>query len=348
MGSKDAKRVGLRVGPFLALSLELFVSCSQDGAGFRLPIGDIRPPSILDARQTDSGVFRIVFDEQIEAVEGSYAFAPAGARLEPRVEGSALEIGISPAAPAGQECSISGEARDVSGNTCRFLFGFAAYNSSPASLVITEIQTGKNASVSSPHRDYIEFLVTRAGNLGGICVQWASAVKLMQFVFPTCEVPSGEVIVLHCAPEGLPGEINEVGSDLNLSTGVDSSPEGRDFWTPAGGLPDETGAILTRSRLGDSPSDGFAYTATGKAGELAEGKLSSALAELAESSLWEFSNPPRWEEFFQWKASPSRPLHRKLGASKGPGQWYVGESGTQSPGRAEPGVAKRGGRKAGT
>jgi hypothetical protein len=348
MGSKDAKRLGARTGPVIALLFVLFVSCSQDGGGFHLPIGDIRPPSILDAGQTESGFFRIVFDEEVEAVEGSYAFTPAGSRLEPRAEGSTLEIGISPAAPAGQDCAISGEARDASGNICRFLFGFAAYNASPATLVITEIQTGKNASISSPHRDYLEFLATGAGNLGGICVQWASTVKLMQYMFPNCEVAAGEVIVLHCAPEGLPGEINELGDDTNLSAGVDASSEGRDFWTNSGGLPDETGAIATRSRLGDAPTDGFAYTGAGKTGELAEGKLSALAAELAEAALWKFSDPMRWEDFFQWKSSSSRPLHRKLGVSRGLEQWYVGESGTQSPGCAEPGVAKRTGRKAGT
>lgn len=345
MSNEYTRALITRSLPTLVFLVASIVSCSQDGSGFHLPLGDIKPPSILDAGQTDRGVFRIVFDEDIEAVEGSYAFTPAGARLEPRAEGSALEIGISPAAPPGQECAISGEARDKAGNTCRFLFGFSAYNASPAALVITEIQAGKNSSASSPHRDYLEFLVTRAGNLGGICVQWASTVKSMQFIFPTCDVALGEVLVLHCSPEGLPGELNELGEDIGLSTGVDASSEGRDFWTLAGGLPDETGVIAVSPRLGDSLSDGLAYAGLGKSGAIGEGKLLTVVMGLKNGSLWEFSDTALWEEFFQWKASPSRPLHRKLGSSKGPEQWYVGESGTQSPGRAEPGIAKKTGRK---
>ncbi len=330
---------------FFAASCMLQASCSQNGGEFRLPAGDIKPPSILDARQTDPGVFRILFDEDVQAVPESYYFTPAGPRLEPAASGSSIDIGIIPAAPPGQECEISGEARDASGNTCRFLFSFAAYNASPATLVITEIQTGKNSSVSSPHRDYMEFLVTAAGNLGGICIQWASSVKNMEFVFPTCEVKAGDVIVLHCSPEGLASEMNEVGTDLALSGGIDASSTGRDFWSQAGGLPDETGAIAVKSRSGSDPRDGLLYASSDKSGIISEGKLQLLSLRLKASEVWPLSEAPLWEEFFLWKPSSSRPIHRKLGSGKGPDQWYVGESGTQSPGRAEPGIARKQGLK---
>ncbi len=325
----------------LVASIMLFLSCSQNGEEFHLPVGDIKPPAILDARQSNPGVFHILFDEEVEAVPDSYCFTPAGPRIEPAARGSSIDIGIVPAAPPGQECVISGEARDVSGNICRFLFSFAAYNATPAALVITELQAGKNASVSSPHRDYIEFLVTGAGNLGGICVQWASSVKIMEYIFPTCEVKAGELIVLHCSPEGIATEINELGADIALSGGIDSSSTGRDFWSQAGGLPDESAAIVLRARSGSTSCDGLLYASIDKAGAVPEGKIQMLSLALKEPSVWPLSDTPLWEEFFLWKPSSARPIHRKLGSPKGPIQWYVGDSGTQSPGRTEPGVSKK-------
>jgi hypothetical protein len=320
----------------ILLSLMMIASCSPNVPEIFLPVGDIKPPSLIKAGQSGPDAFDILFDEDIEPVPGSFAFLPALSVAKPGASGSLLTVSLEPAAKPGEPCSLSGEARDVSGNTTRFLFSFVGYNGNPAPLRVNEVQPGKNSSASNLHRDYIEFLAVEGGNLGGVQAQWASSVKMMSYVFPPCEVSKGDVIVLHCAPEGNSGEVNETGSDLALSGGIDASAAGRDFWTDSGGIPDETGLILTRPREGHPPADCFFFASSAKTGAVDASRLASLLGEAARESLWPCSTPPLWEEGFIWKSSSSKPLHRRFEGETGPDQWYVGDSGTQSPGIAAP------------
>ncbi|MGB4587070.1 MAG: hypothetical protein WBH66_08505 [Rectinemataceae bacterium] len=328
----------------LFLLMVLF-ACSPDSAEIFMPVGDIRPPSLIRAGQSGPDAFDILFDEDIEPVAGSFAFLPAFTKATPGAAGSLLTLSLEPAARPGEPCSLSGEVRDASGNTTRFLFSFIGYNGSPAPLRLNEIQPGKNSSASNLHRDYIEFFVTKGGNLGGVQVQWASSVKVMSWVFPPCDVVGGDVIVLHCAPEGSPGEVNETGSELTISEGIDTSAAGRDFWTDSGGIPDETGLILTRPREGDPPAECLFYASPSKEGAVDALKLRGLLEEAERESVWPSSSPPLWEEGFIWKSSTSKPLHRKLEGEVGPDQWYVGDSGTQSPGIVSPANPSQGSKR---
>jgi hypothetical protein len=316
--------------PYLVLAL----SCSPDSAAILMPAGDIRPPSILEAGQKASGCFEILFDEAVHPVEGSFGFIPAASSASPQVQGSRLAIAIVPAVEAGLRCFLSGEVEDDSGNSLRFVFEFVGYNDHPAKLRLDEVQTGKNSSASNTHRDYIEFLAESSGSLGGIHVRWASSTKAMEYIFPPCSVSTGEYIVLHCAPEGLVTEVDEKGTDLTLSGGVDSSSSGRDFWTSSGGLPDETGLIVLREREESPAIDGLFYAAEDKSGEIESGKISAELESLVAAGIWACSATPRWEDALLWKYSSARPLLRGTeGEKRG---WRVGESGSQSPGAGYP------------
>lgn len=315
----------------------LLCACSPQSNTILMPVGDIRPPSVVEARQENAGAFEIRFDEEVRPVEKSFAFAPLPTVPSPAALGSTLSVSLSPPAAPGDECTLSGEVQDVCGNTTRFLFSFVGYNEYPAQLLINEIQPGKNSSTSNPHRDYIEFIAAEAGNLGGVMVQWANSVKIMTYKFPSCETQKGELVVLHCAPEGIPDEKDEVGLDVSLSRGIDSSPGGRDFWTMAGGLPDESAVIVVRPREGNQPNDGIFYAALDKTGNIDSDKLAALIAEMKNAEVWHSSTPPLWEEGFLWKSSASRPLHRKISEAIGSSQWYVGDAGTQSPGLLEPG-----------
>ena len=323
----------LRWGLCAALA---FFACSPDPADILLPAGDIKPPSIIEAGQSSPDAFRILFDENVEPIEKSFAFDPPIAAATPQSSGALLTVLLQPAVGAGVACSLSGEARDPSGNTTRFLFSFVGYNDNPAELRLNEIQTGKNSSASNPHRDYIEFLVGKGGNIGGIQITWASSVKVTTYTFPPCEVATNSIIVLHCAPEGIPTEVDETEQNLAMSEGIDANASGRDFWTMAGGLPDETGAIMLSIREGDEPIDGVFYASVSKAGEVDSAKLAAILEALSDQGIWPCSTPPLWEEGFLWKSSTARPLHRKPEAEAGPDQWLIGDAGSQSPGSLEP------------
>ena len=316
----------------LFLSLLLAWACSPDSFDIILPAGDIKPPSVLVAGQKAAGSFEIQFDEDVLPVEGSFGFSPGSSTATPTSQGVKLLINIAPEVKAGMKCLLSGEAKDGSGNSTRFIFDFVGYNDHPAQLTLDEVQTGKNSSASNMHRDYMEFKATASGELGGIQVRWASSTKAMEYIFSPCEVKAGDFIVLHCAPEGLPSEIDETGADLAASGGIDSSPGGRDFWTQAGGIPDETGIIVLRPREESPPSDGLFYAALDKTGEIDSARILAELSELSLAGLWDCSGTPCWEDAFLWKSSSARPLLRATeGEKRG---WQAGESGSQSPGTA--------------
>lgn len=304
-----------------------------------MPLGDIRPPSVVDAGQADSHSFTVLFDEAVLPVISSFAFDPKGISATPSADGPLLKVELIPEAEPGRECSLSGEVKDPAGNSTRFLFGFVGYNASPAKLLLNEVQPGKNSSASNFHRDYIELLVEEEGNLGGILLQWASSVKLMSYSFPPCFVQTGELIVLHCSPEGIPEEQDESGSDRSISGGVDSSREGRDFWAGAGGVPDGTGIIVLRNRAAGPVVDGLFFAEQEKSGAVDSVKISTLLDEMASQGIWEFSNPPVWEDALLWKSSSSKPLHCLRTSLEAKSRWFIGESGSQSPGSLEPRAA---------
>lgn len=318
----------------------LFSACSPQVTELLSPLGDIRPPEILSAGQEDEGSFEIRFNENVEAVTRSFSMVPSSTKVSPRADGSVLMVDLEPGIGAGVPCTLSGEAKDGAGNVTRFLFSFTGFNPQPAKLWINEVQTGKNSAASNRHRDYVEFVVRAAGNLGGLQFQWASSVKVLSYVFPPCEVRAGAVIVLHLAPESITAEVNETGSSVTESGGVDSSDSGRDLWCPEGGLPDETGFLLLRAREGGAVMDCVFYASMEKEGEVDSEKLAPLLAKADTEGSWAFAATPRWEDAFRWKASSSKPLHRKAGSGKGPDSWYVGDSGSQSPGLEAP-AAKR-------
>lgn len=297
--------------------------------------GDMRPPALLSAGPRSPSVFALSFDEEVLPVQGSYYLEPGPIRAEATVSGAGMEISFPSQLAAGASYRVAGEAQDRAGNVTRFLFTFSGWNPEPARLALNEVQAGKNSSTLNPHRDYVEFAVKAAGDLGGVTVEWASASKEYEYRFPAARVTGGSIIVLHCAPEGIPEEKDEAGADTAISGGVDSSASGRDFWCPDGGLPDSSGIILVRPRPGEEPMDGLFYSESDKTGPVETERISSRLAELSDAGLWE-TGATQWSDAFAWKPSGSRPFHRVTAGVRGKAAWTVGESGTQSPGGIEP------------
>lgn len=316
----------------------VFAGCSAPGNDqVFLPIGDARPPVLVDVNQVDSGLLELDFSEDVTMVTDSFVFQPKEIQMNPAVEGTRIQVAFSPRLDPGTDCTLSGEAEDRAGNRLKFLISFSGYNEHPARLRLNEVQPGKNSSASNPHRDYMEFLVLENGNLGGVTVEWASSVKSYRYQFPAAEVQAGECVVLHCAPEGIPTERDETGPGCGFSGGIDASVSGRDFWTSVGGLPDSTGVIAVRTREKDPVYEGLFYADTDKAGALESKAFGGLLILLADANIWPSAGAaPAWEDAFVWKSSTSRPLHRTEGEFSGKSAWYVGEPGSQSPGEKEP------------
>ncbi|MGO8695013.1 MAG: hypothetical protein ACLQMF_15235 [Rectinemataceae bacterium] len=302
-----------------------------------LPSSDLNPPQVLDAGPTGARGFSLRFDEDIEAVEGSFALEPAGISLSPTVRGAALDIAFSSDQEPGADYALAGEVEDAAGNHSRFLFRFVGWNDRPPTLRLSELQTAKNSSTLHPHRDYVELAALSAGNLGGVELEWSNSIRVYSFRFPNIEVEAGEFIVLHLAPESLPEETDETGSDLAQSGGVDATPYGRDIWSSAGGLPDESGVVVLRRRPGGEVADGLFYAAEDKSGALSNDKIAAAFRVLVDAGLWAATGAaPAWEDAFRWKPSVARSINRRADWPNGAIGWYLSESGAQSPGAVNP------------
>ena len=277
----------------------------------------------------------LVFDESVASVSGSLAIEPS-AGVSCRAEGKELLVDFDANMSPGADYALAGEVEDASGNRTRFLVRFSGWNDRAPRLRLSEVQTGKNSSKTKPHRDFVELEALADGNLGGEELSWSSSVKAASYRFPGAEVKKGDFIVLHLAPEGLAEERDELGSDLAASGGVDASVSGRDFWCKAMPLPDESGAVAIALRPGEAPGDGLFYADEGKSGAIADGKLADLVALMAGAQAWPLAGAGvSWEDGFSWKASTSKSICRS-GPANGPSAWFVGVSGTQSPGGANP------------
>lgn len=311
-------------------------ACSQAGLAPLPPVADLRPPGLLAAGPSGARSFEARFDEPVLLVDGSLALEPR-AMINGAASGADLRVDFGEDLRPGLDYRLVGEVDDSRGNRTRFLVRFVGWNARPAVLRFSELQTGKNGSQSRPHRDYVELEVLQDGNVGGEELSWSSTVKSMSYRFPGIEVRKGDFIVLHLSPEGLEAEVDELGSDLAASGGVDATAAGRDLWCASGALPDESGALCLKSRPGGAPVEGFLYADQDKAGQLGDDKLSALVSELVGAGAWPIAGTaPSWSDAFKWNPSSARSICRSAPAI-GASSWYVTAAGGQSPGSPNPG-----------
>ncbi|MDP3178050.1 MAG: hypothetical protein Q8M76_09110 [Spirochaetaceae bacterium] len=320
---------------FLSLAASLPIAlggCSADPVAEIVPAGDLYPPGLEAAGPTGSRDIELRFDELVEPVAESLGIEP-GLPFQARSAGLTVGLSLGEAMEPGLDYRLAGEVEDRSGNRTRFLVEFTGWNARPAELRLSEIQTAKNSSKTKPRRDFVELLCEKAGNIGGLELEWASAVKSARYRFPGCEAARGDYIVVHLAPEGIEGEMDETGASLSLSAGIDAGPKARDLWCGLQPLPDESGLVVLRQRPGGEAIDGLLYSPAEKTGALGQGELGTLAAEMVLTGCWTASGEiPSWEDSFRWKPSSARSICRADGGATGALAWYLTDAGMQSPG----------------
>jgi hypothetical protein len=325
----------MRLAPILSAALSAAslaaAACSQDPSVAVYPTADLRPPGLVAAGPTATRKVELLFDEAVTPVEGSISCEPAAA-LSGRTEGESLVVDFASDQAPGADYALVGEVDDLRGNRTRFLIRFVGWNDRAPPLLLSEVQTGKNSSKTKPHRDFIELQALADGNVGGEELSWASSVKSATYRFPGIEVKKGDFIVLHLAPEGIAAEVDELGTDLSVSGGVDSSATGRDLWCATMALPDASGAISLALRPGSPPMDGLFYADDSKSGALGDGKVADMLTTLSSAGAWPLSGSSAvWEDGVPWSGSTAKSICRS-GPGKGLTAWYVSASSGQNPG----------------
>jgi hypothetical protein len=277
---QDARRPSKRgypVMPACALVLTALAlsACDPMPELRRVDLGDVRPPTLLGQTIADDGRIRLVFDEAVILVPDSLrltvgppASSPGRQRRNGGIrslenpdsrtaEGTEISFEVTGPTEPGREYALEAAVRDSAGNSLNVVLPFYGPNPQPADLAINELQT----RLSVRNRDALELLVRRGGNLGGITVFLGVPLDFdASFTFPDIEVATGDYLVLHCKPEGKPGEVDETGP-TDRADGPNCLPGARDFWwRGAPGLPDETGIVTLAGNPLGSIKDAVFYT----------------------------------------------------------------------------------------
>jgi len=238
------KRIALALTATLALS-----GCIPELVTNALEPRDLAPASVTAWGSVESRELCVDFNEDITAAAADFAVVPDLGSLEIWTEGGRLRVKTERAADPGQTIALEGIVQDVAGNTTRFVLPFWGFNPRLPRVLINEART----QGSSTHPDIVELRALEAGNLAGLTFFVGSyAYPVIRYIFPSCEVTSGEFIVLHLRPQGIAEEVDEV-EDPAASGGADAIAEARDFWyrDADGALPGENGSVtLYRSPSG--------------------------------------------------------------------------------------------------
>lgn len=230
-------------------------SCSSGVDGLQSVSGEFTYPSVTDIRQLSENRMVLTFSRPVTRMEVSLDDGmnrtKASCILED--EGLAASITFAEATETGREYSLEGEVMDEKGSSLSFSFPFKGFNRNPARLIISEVRNAYAAVTIDKKKvhksEFVEVYVLQGGNLSGLELMSAADGKEKCYEFPPVEVTGGEYITVHlrrpvssesCPSDG-EGIADETGTNLSLSTHVDSNPQARDLWSEN-----------TKSCLGDS------------------------------------------------------------------------------------------------
>ena len=230
-------RISVRIF-FVLLPCFLLCSCydgtsSPEAFVNMFTLKDSRAPVLVSVQTLDENTAVLVFDEDVFALEGSFA------GMEVRPDGNVLYVDSGRKIEAGTSVTICGSVRDICGNSVTFRVLVWGVNPCPAVLKINEFTT--KGSKTQPDRT--ELKVVRSGNTAGIVLyDGIPGDYRSMIVLPSYEV-SGESFITVWWCDDLPsGVIVRDGNNINLAAG--------------GGLSENNGIMC----LATSPAQGAAVT----------------------------------------------------------------------------------------
>jgi hypothetical protein len=238
---------------WIGLSAAIFSAVSVTACGYAPDYrgifdGDAMPPVFLGVGATDATRVVLLFDESVRPIGTTSVTPDLGIETVVQTP-EGLAVTFSGPQKAGTAYSLYASAEDAGGNTITVVADFYGYNDRVPRLLINEFTvrgTGK-------HPDCVEIAVLEDGNMAGVAFyegtkdDWDTG-----FVFPEMEVSAGDYLVIHCKPQGIPSEVDEI-DDPAVSGGYDTHEKGYDFWIPGGdGLTGNNGVLsIYRNPCGD-------------------------------------------------------------------------------------------------
>ena len=216
---------------------------------------DLTPP-VLEGLRVRECWLELDFTEAPVCSPEEVRVLPELAVSELQVLDRELRIAF-PAQVPGLKYTAELAVADGHGNRLEFTADFYGWNPRAPSVLINEFTTRG----SDTHPDLVELVAASPGDMAGVTLCQGTAGSWDdRFVFPSFPIRTGQFLLVHFKPQGIPDELDEPG-DSGLSGGLDASPTAFDFWVPGGrGLSGNNGVLAVYDRPGGVLADGVLYS----------------------------------------------------------------------------------------
>lgn len=241
----------------LAFVFALVTGCGPLPDPRSIYAGDLQSPRFLGTRTCSPSQVELDFHERVEPVHTTYQLVPDTPIESVISTGCTVCIDLQQPMTPGAAYALYGTVCDGSGNSLQFITDLYGFNPEVPRLKISEFTT----QGSGRHPDAVELVATTAGSLAGVAVYEGTDTRWEDgIVLPEVRVETGEFVVIHFKPEGIPDECDEV-SDRSSSGGCDAHPEAWDFWVEDGdGLSGNNGVITVYASPGGEILDAVLYS----------------------------------------------------------------------------------------
>ncbi len=243
--------------PAVLIATLSFMSCGPAVDLRSFADKDLFPPVIKNILPLNEYAIKLEFNEAVK-LKGNIMLSPELGALTSKSDKNRLIINCSKKQQAGVNYTVDATVMDKNGNSMSFIISFYGFNPDMPNLIINEFTTQGSKS----HPDIVELYVTEAGNAAGLwIIEGTTDFPEEGICLPPFRVEEGDYILIHFKPQGITEEIDEYGTEINISGGHDASDEARDFWVPGGnGLSGNNGVISVYEAPGGRLIDAVLYS----------------------------------------------------------------------------------------
>jgi hypothetical protein len=221
-----------RISIFVFCIVVFIAACSFEAAVPKYAGSSGTPPELLAVRASSSSEVNFLFSEPVTVV--SLTLDPP-ADVVDSANGETVSIRLDTPYAVGTKVTVDILVRKEDGNTLEAVITFSAFNDRVPAFEINELRT----EMSKPRVEFIELKMLSAGNLAGIRLFIASnGTAVPVYELPAVEVDEGDYVLIHPRNPDYINGLDELGSDLSLSTADDAKaqadcpPDVRDLWFP--------------------------------------------------------------------------------------------------------------------
>ncbi|MDR2658706.1 MAG: hypothetical protein LBC27_01785 [Spirochaetaceae bacterium] len=324
--------------PLCAAAILWLSSCANETEINKVMGSGSEAPVFISYRAESGSEITFQFSTPVKVVS---AFLDTGEGFEPFPDEYTSKISLRFLSDHSGGRSITADllVEDAEGNSLNVLVPFKTRNERIPALVINEIRL----DYINPSVEFIELRTKTSGNLGALRLFVAStSIDEAVYEFPPVEVAAGEYITLHLRTLEGDKAVDELGSELNLSSAAKSSDtkdDARDLWVAGAVKYLHTADVIYLTNQDDIVLDGLAIAKDSVDWDKNK-NLSKAAEFLAKQGAWlsaegdAVKTPSAADAVNSSNTTPTRTLCRDETKADGNtlADWYTCDTSGASPG----------------